>query len=132
MSKEVTLYSEPQVSISFRGKDSLVTLGGGKIEDFSGESSSGLKFRDYKDAYSNSLLIDESSVDITKRSKTMREANSERKNISYKISKEDEEKQNKIQLMEQIQEEKRVKRLQKLDQRAFSTYDAIHQRMLGR
>lgn len=132
MSKEVTLYSEPQVSISFRGKDSLVTLGGGKIEDFSGESSSGLKFRDYKDAYSNSLLIDESSVDITKRSKTMREANSERKNISYKISKEDEEKQNKIQLIEQIQEEKRVKRLQKSDQRAFSTYDAIHQRMLGR
>lgn len=132
MSKEVTLYSEPQVSISFRGKDSLVTLGGEKIKDFSGESSSGLKFRDYKDAYSNSLLIDENSVDITKRSKTMREANSERKNISYKMSKEDEKKQNKFQLMEQIEEEKRVKRLQKSDQRAFSTYDAIHQRMLGR
>ena len=46
------------------------------------------------------------------------------------MSKEDEEKQNKIQLMKQIEEEKRINRLQKSDQRAFNTYDVIHQRML--
>jgi hypothetical protein len=126
------VYKEPEVSISFRGKDSLVTLGSDKVEDFSGESSSGLKFRDYKDAYSNSLLIDENSVDITGRSRSIREAKTERKKISYKMSKEDEEKQNKVQLIQQIEEEKRINRLQKSDQRAFNTYDAIHQRMLGR
>ena len=131
MKGEIVRYEEPQVSISFRGKDSLVTLGDGKIDDFSGESSSGLKYRDYRDAYSNSHLIDVSSVDISHRSKTILQANSERKNVSYEMSQEDLEKQKKIQLMEEKREEERIRRLQKYDQRAFSTYDAIHQRMLG-
>ena len=48
------------------------------------------------------------------------------------MSQEDLEKQKKIQIMEEKREEERVKRLQQSDQSAFSTYDAIHQRMLGR
>ena len=132
MKGDIVRYEEPQVSISFRGKDSLVTLGDGKVEDFSGESSSGLQYRDYRDAFSNSHLIDVSSVDISHRSKTIRQANTERKNISYEMSQEDLEKQKKIQIMEEKREEERIKRLQQSDQRAFSTYDAIHQRMLGR
>ena len=62
----------------------------------------------------------------------MREANAERKNISYSMSVEDEEKQKHIHLMEEKKEKERIRRLEKSDQRAFSTYDAIHQRMLGR
>ena len=77
-------------------------------------------------------LIDENSVDISKRSRTLREANAERKNISYTMSVEDEEKQRHIHLMEEKKEKERIRRLEKSDQRAFSTYDAIHQRMLGR
>ena len=38
MKGDIVRYEEPQVSISFRGKDSLVTLGDGKVTDFSGES----------------------------------------------------------------------------------------------
>ena len=132
MKGDIVTYEEPQVSISFRGKDSLVILGDGKVADFSGESSSGLQYRDYRDAFSNSTLIDVSSVDISNRSKTIRQANTERKNISYEMSQEDLEKQKKIQIMEERREEERIKRLQKSDQHAFSTYDAIHQRMLGR
>ena len=45
---------------------------------------------------------------------------------------EDEEKQRHIHLMEEKKEKERIRRLEKSDQRAFSTYDAIHQRMLGR
>ena len=132
MKGEIVNYEGPQVSISFRGKDSLVTLGDDKVVDFSGESSSGLQYRDYRDAFSNSHLIDVSSVDISHRSKTIRQANTERKSISYEMSQEDLEKQKKIQIMEEKREEERVKRLQQSDQSAFSTYDAIHQRMLGR
>lgn len=132
MKGDIVRYEEPQVSISFRGKDSLVTLGDGKVKDFSGESSSGLQYRDYRDAFSNSHLIDVSSVDISHRSKTIRQANTERKNISYEMSQEDLEKQKKIQIIEEKREEERIKRLQTSDQHAFSTYDAIHQRMLGR
>ena len=129
---EIIRYEEPQVSISFRGKDSLVTLGDGKINDFSGQSPTGLQYRDYRDAFQNSHLIDISEVDISRRSKTIRQANIERKNIDYQMSPEDLEKQKKIQLLEEKKEQERLRRLQKNDQNAFNIYDAIHQRMIGR
>tara|TARA_Y100000996_G_scaffold293750_1_gene232366 strand:+ start:1162 stop:2211 length:1050 start_codon:yes stop_codon:yes gene_type:complete len=130
--KDVIPYGEPQVSISYKGKDSLSILGNSKVDDFSGECDSGLQYRDYKDAFSNTLLIDEGSVDISKRSKTIRQANSERKNISYEASEEDLEKQKYILAMEEKKEKERIKRLEKSDNKAFDTYNAIHQRMLGR
>ena len=129
---DIIPYGEPQVDISFKGKDSLAILGQGKIEDFSGESNSGLQYRDYKDAFSNTHLIDETSVDLSTRSKTVRQANLERKNISYELSKEDLEKQKYIHLNEEKKEKERINRLNTSDNNAFSTYDAIHQRMLGR
>ena len=132
LKQDIIPYGEPQVTISYKGKDSLSVLGEGKIEDFSGECQSGLQYRDYKDAFSNTLFIDENSVDISKRSKTMRQANSERKNISHILSEEDREKQNFIHNMEEKKEKERIKRLNTSDSNAFSTYDAIHQRMLGR
>ena len=132
VSKDVVLYQEPMVDISFKGKDSLSILGDGKIDNFSGESNSGLQFTDYKDAYSNTHLIDESSVDISKRSKNIKDANYERENISYKMSEEDLRRQKKIELMEERKEKERIERLKKSDQHAFSTYDTLHQRMMGR
>lgn len=125
-------YGEPQVDISYKGKDSLAILGQEKIDDFSGESSSGLQYRDYRDAFSNTHLIDENSVDISKRSKTLKQYNSERKNISYTLSDEDKKKQEYILSNEEKKEKERIKRLEKTDNMAFNTYDAIHQRMLGR
>ena len=125
-------YSEPTVDISYRGKDSITLLGQDKIKDFSGESSSGLAYRDYKDAYTNSCLIDIDSVDISKRTKNIKEKNIERKNISYTMDEEDIKKQKSIELQEKKKEKERVKRMNQFDQNAFSTYDAIHRRMIGR
>ena len=130
-SNEIITFNEPDVTISFKGKDSLVTLGQDKITDFSGESSGGLKFRDYKDAFSNSLLIDENSVDIKKRAKSIIEAKNDRKNISYKLSKEDEKKQNELMLNEEKSEQKRLERLKRIDEESFNKYNEIHKRMLG-
>ena len=107
-------------------------LGQSEVSDFSGECNSGLSYRDYKDAYTNSCLIDIESVDISKRSKNIKEHNKERKNISYKLSEEDLKKQKYIHLMEKKKEEERVKRLNTSDNNAFSVYDEIHQRMLGK
>lgn len=124
-------YSEPKVDISYRGKDSIVTLGTKEINNFSGESSGGLQFRDYKDAYTNTLLIDTKSIDLSKRSKNIKQQNLERKNISYKMSKEDEKKKKLLELIQSKEEEERIKRLNLSDEKAFNTYDAIHMRMLG-
>ena len=129
---KIITYQEPQVSISFKGKDSLSILGDGKVTDFSGECNSGLQYRDYKDAYSNTCLIDENSIDISKRSKNLKQADRERKNISYKLSAADEEKQRENQIIEEREEQRRRERLAASDTRSFSTYDAIHKRMIGR
>ena len=85
MGGELVNYEEPQVDISMRGKDSLMLLGQEKVSDFSGTSEGGLTFRDYKDAFTNSCLIDESSVDINNRSDNINSMKSSRTNINYKI-----------------------------------------------
>ena len=51
-----------------------MVLGQGEISDFSGESSGGLQYRDYRDAYSNTFLIHEGMVDTKGRAKSVREA----------------------------------------------------------
>ena len=91
-----------------------------------------MSYRDYKDAYTNSCLIDINSVDISKRTTSMRDRNRERKNISYTMSEEDIKKQELYELQEKKKEEERLKRLNRTDEKAFNTYDAIHKRMLGR
>ena len=131
-SKSLIQYDEPIVDISFKGKDSLMLLGQSEVSDFSGECNSGLSYRDYKDAYTNSCLIDIESVDISKRSKNIKEHNKERKNISYIMSDKDLEKQELTRQKELELEEKRRKRLENSDRDAFNSYEAIHHRMLGR
>ena len=61
-SKQLSTQLEPEVDTSFKDKSSLMTLGQGKISDFSGDTN-GLMYRDYRDAYVNSNLIDITSVD---------------------------------------------------------------------
>ena len=120
------------VDISFKGKDSLVTLGKGEITDFSGESPGGLLYRDYKDAYTNSCLIDIESVDLSKRSKNIRENKQQRKNISYDLSEQDYKEEIIKKYKEEEEEKQRIKRLKNFETEAYDNYDRVHQRMLGR
>ena len=125
-------YDEPQVDISMRGKDSLMVLGQDNISDFSGQSAGGLNFRDYKDAFTNSCLIDESSVNINNRSDNINSMKSSRSNINYKMSSEDLRKQELRNMKMEREEQKRLKRLTNTDNKAFNAYEQIHNRMLQR
>ena len=131
-SGQLVQYDEPQVDISMRGKDSLMVLGQDNISDFSGQSEGGLHFRDYKDAFTNSCLIDESSVDINNRSDNINSMKSSRSNINYKMSREDLRKQELMKIKNERDEQKRLKRLTNTDNQAFNTYERIHDRMLQR
>jgi len=131
-SGQLVQYDEPQVDISMRGKDSLMVLGQDNISDFSGQSEGGLNFRDYKDAFTNSCLIDESSVDINNRSDNINSMKSSRSNINYKMSREDLRKQELMKIKNESDEQKRLKRLTNTDNQAFNTYERIHDRMLQR
>ena len=48
MGSQIVRYDEPETRISMRGQDSIVTLGQGKVSNFSGETGGGLNFTDYK------------------------------------------------------------------------------------
>jgi len=133
MGSQLTKYDEPQVDISFKGKDSLMVLGKGNISDFSGESSGGLNYRDYKDAFTNSCLIDvNSSTDTRGRPRNINDMESSRSDISYQMSHEDQQRYQLKKQKEEQQEQHRLQRLQEYEEKAFNSYDMIHQRMLGR
>jgi len=122
-------YSEPMEDISYKNKSSIMLLGRDKVDDFSGESG-GLAFRDYKDAYTNTFLVND-DLNGTKRVKDLKGAKRERENVSYEMS----EKEMEIYALKQIREEKeeelRVKRLSEKDRAASDIYDRVHRRMLG-
>ena len=129
---QLVKYENPEVDISCKGKHSLTVLGQGKISDFSGDTSSGLGFRDYKDAYTNSCLIDVRRFQDKNRPRDINTMESSRTNISYQMSENDHKKYIQQQLKEKQEEEKRLERLRVFEERSFNTYDKIHQRLLNR
>tara|TARA_B100000686_G_scaffold349847_1_gene444213 strand:+ start:644 stop:1729 length:1086 start_codon:yes stop_codon:yes gene_type:complete len=132
ISDQLVKYDEPNVDISYKGKDSIMVLGEGEIKDFSGESSGGLVYRDYRDAYTNTLLIDVNSVDTRGRAKDIHTQKSIRKNISYELSEDDQRKEALKLKEEEKAEELRLQRLKDFEEKSFQTYDRIHQRLLGK
>ena len=131
MGTQVMKYEEPQVDISMRGKDSLMVLGQNNVADFSGTSEGGLTFRDYKDAFSNSCLIDTGSMDLSGRDNNMQGIERSRSNISYKMSEQDLRRQQMEKLRMEKEEQDRIHRLNHQDNRAFATYEQIHSRLIG-
>jgi len=129
---QLVKYENPEVDISCKGKHSLTVLGQGKISNFSGDTSSGLGFRDYKDAYTNSCLIDVRRFKDTDRPRDINTMESSRTNISYQMSENDNKRYIQQQLKEKQEEEKRLDRLRVFEERSFNTYDKIHQRLLNR
>jgi curved DNA-binding protein CbpA len=121
---------EPTENISYTGSDSIVSLGQKNVKNFSGESG-GLGYRDLKDAYENSTLIDINSVDISNRDKDIHAIKSSRTNINYKMSNGDLQRQTMIREREQIHEKDRIDRIKNTDQRIFNDYQRIHNRLRG-
>ena len=123
-------YQEPEVKISMSNADSIMTLGQGKITDFSGNSDN-LTYTDYKQAFTDgSTLIDINSVDTSGRANSIGGIKSQRSNISYTMSPKDEKKQALLRIEEQRAENNRLQRLNKMDQRHADAYERIHSMLL--
>ena len=129
--KELVKYDNPEVKISYKGGDQLMGLGSDKINDFSGEGSMGLHFRDYKDAYTNTCLIDTDDVKIGNRSRNMNDIEVQRSNVQYQMNDNDNISYELQKKREEENEMKRVQRIQMNDNNAFNQYDRIHKRMLN-
>ena len=127
---QIIQYQEPQSRLSMSNQDSLVTLGQGKVSNFTGETGN-LGFTDYKAAFTvDSTMIDTSSVDINGRSNSIKGIERERSNISYKLSSEDQQRVAYQEALQQREERSRVQRLQVYDQKSEDAYHKVHQLLL--
>ena len=123
-------YQEPEVKISMSNADSIMTLGQGKITDFSGNSDN-LSYTDYKQAFTDgSTLIDINSVDTSGRANSIGGVKAQRSNISYTMSQEDQRLYAQKQLLEQKQERDRISRLNVYDKQHGEAYEKIHSMLL--
>jgi len=130
LGSQIVNYDEPQVRLSMSNQDSLVTLGQGKVTNFSGEAS-GLGFSDYKAAFTtDSTLIDTRSVDINDRSNSIKGIERERSNISYQLSPEDQQNIAYQEAIQKKEERSRIQRLQVYDQTSEDTYHKVHKLLL--
>ena len=121
---------DPEVRISMRNQDSLMTLGQGKITNFGGQTDN-LSYTDYKQAFTDgSTLIDVSTVDLSTRSNSIGGIKSQRSNISYNMTAKDQQDQARVQALEREQETNRVARLNVYDQRQAESYEKIHSMLL--
>tara|TARA_Y100000768_G_scaffold385453_1_gene371617 strand:- start:1424 stop:2452 length:1029 start_codon:yes stop_codon:yes gene_type:complete len=128
--KQLTKYNKPMEDISYKNKSSIMTLGQGKVDDFSGESG-GLSYRDYKDAYTNTYLVEEEVGMNMNRPKDLKAAEQQRSNISYEMDEKGHREYSEQKLKEEQEEKLRLERLANYERKAFNIYDKVHQRMIG-
>ena len=127
---KIVKYQTPMEDISYKNKSSIMTLGQGKVVDFSGESG-GLTYRDYKDAYTNTYLVDEGMEVDPSRPKDLKGAQKQRENISYEMNEEEQQLYALQKIKEEKEEKLRLERLKNYERKAFNIYDQVHQRMIG-
>jgi curved DNA-binding protein CbpA len=128
-SQQLTTYTNPKERISLKNQDALMILGQGKVSDFGGTTDN-LSYSDYKQAFTDSTLIDTSSVDISSRKASIGSVKNERKNISYAMNPQDERIYSQQILEKQQAEENRIKRLQRYDNQTKDNYEKIHSLLL--
>ena len=112
---QVVQYDEPQVDISMKGKDSLMILGQNNISNFSGQSSGGLTFRDYKDAFTNFVFNRYRIYGFKCRDNNIQAVERTRSNVLYQMSERDIRRQQMEKLRMEKEEQDRINRLNQQD-----------------
>jgi hypothetical protein len=123
-------YVEPEELVSMSNRDSIMILGKEKVISYSGESN-GLAYRDLREAYSESTLIDTGSVDLSKRKNNIREYKTERKNVNHQMSESDIRNQVMREEEEKREEVARLDRIKNRDTQISNHYEMMHQRLVG-
>ena len=116
--------------MSMGNRDSIMILGKEQVKSYTGESN-GLHYRDLKEAYTESTLIDVNSVDTTKRSDNIQCIERERSNVRFQMSEDDMKLQALRQQKQERDEAERIKHLQQRDEQIGVHYERVHQRLMG-
>ena len=123
-------YTNPQELVSMSNADSILILGKEKVSSYTGESN-GLHYRDLKEAYEQPTLIDVNSVNISDRENNIEGYNRQRKNVKFKMSQSDMERQALNVHRDEENEQNRIRRLNERDEQSRISYERIHQRLMG-
>jgi curved DNA-binding protein CbpA len=129
-SSRLQKYKDPEELVSMGNRDSIMILGKEKVSSYSGESN-GLAYRDLREAYSESTLIDTDSVDLSERKNNIMEYKSQRKNISHQMSESDIRNQVMREEEEKREEVARLERIKNRDTQISNHYEMMHQRLVG-
>ena len=129
-STQLQKYSEPEELVSMGNRDSIMILGKERVKSYTGESN-GLHYRDLKEAYTESTLIDVNSVDTGKRSDNIQCMERERSQVRFQMSEDDMKMQALRQQKSERDEAERIKHLQQRDQQIGVHYERVHQRLMG-
>ena len=129
-STQLQKYSEPEELVSMGNRDSIMILGKERVKSYTGESN-GLHYRDLKEAYTESTLIDVNSVDTTKRSNNIQCMERERSRVRFQMSEEDMKLQALRQQKSERDEAERIKHLKQRDEQIGVHYERVHQRLMG-
>ena len=128
--RQLQQYKEPEELVSMSNSDSILVLGKEKVKSYTGESN-GLAYRDLREAYTDSTLIDTNSVDISKRKTSIGEYKSQRKNVKHQMSESDIRKRVLREEQEKRDEVARLSRIQNRDKEIGTHYEMMHQRLMG-
>ena len=123
-------YAEPKELVSMSNADSILVLGKEKVKSYTGESN-GLHYRDLKEAFEESTLIDVNSVNISNRENNIEGYNRQRKNVKFQMSQSDMGSQALQVQREEEDEKSRIRRLNERDEQSRISYERIHQRLMG-
>ena len=129
-STQLQKYSEPEELVSMGNRDSIMILGKERVKSYTGESN-GLHYRDLKEAFTESTLIDVNSVDTGKRSDNIQCMERERSNVRFQMSEDDMKLQALRQQKQERDEAERIKHLQQRDEQIGVHYEKVHQRLMG-
>jgi len=123
-------YEEPQALNS--GGHELQVLGKGRVKDFSSAEvlGNGVKYRDYKDAYTNSTLIDINSVNIGDRKRDIKSYQAQRSNVRHQMNADEEAQQRRILENREKEESRRLRNLDKDDRRVTDHYERVHKLLI--
>ena len=111
--QEIVKFSKP-VPTRIKAELNYSNIGEGNIDDFSGNTDSGLKYTDYKQAHNNSKLINTKKVKIT-HYKNIDDLEKKRSNIKYKMSSNERFHYDNEKNREKIEELNRIKRKEEKD-----------------
>ena len=125
--KEIIEYQEPE-ALPSSGNMNYRELGKNHINDFGSNDNSELQYTDYNIAYQKSKF-DPNKVKY-RQYNNINELKNERDNISYQISKEDEEHYQMKKQQEQLAEEHRRRRIQEDDDRYIKQYNQLNKLLI--